>query len=308
MEKKKRFPIKTVSKLTGLSTHVIRAWEKRYHIIEPQRTDTNRRLYSEADISLLKLLHDATRSGHSISSIADMDQDALRDLLGQETAADIIKNDKAFASRGSEAQQFLEEAVRATMNFDDFALERVLLRASVELTQPVLIEDLLIPLLEKIGELWQEGVIRIMHEHLATTVIATFLTNLRKSYRPDGKAPALIVCTPSGQVHELGALIIALVAAMEGWRVVYLATDLPAVEIAAAALKENVQSVALSITHPGRDPFLHQDLQKLLDILPPDLPLVIGGRGAEKYQQNIDSPNVRWITSLEQLGTYFNNV
>ena len=83
MENEKRFPIKIVAQRTGLSVHAIRVWEKRYQIVTPFRTETNRRLYSEEDIERLRLLNLATKSGYSISSVADLDHKALRDLLGR---------------------------------------------------------------------------------------------------------------------------------------------------------------------------------------------------------------------------------
>jgi MerR family transcriptional regulator, light-induced transcriptional regulator len=307
MKKEKRFPIKTVSKLTGLSTHVIRAWEKRYHLVEPVRTETNRRLYSEDDIGYLKLLHEATHAGHSIGSIADMDRNALRSLVGKED-----KNNEAVWSASAVSQRegvaaYLEDAIQALINFDDMTLENILMNASVKLTQPVLIDDFVVQLLEKIGELWRDGTIRIMHEHLATEVIAGFLTNLRRSYRPDAKAPVLVVCTPSGQVHEMGALTIALIAASEGWRVVYLGPDLPVVEMAAAVLQDNARAVALSITHPGKDLRLNQDLQKLPDMLPSNVQIIIGGRGAGNYQTNSDRNSLTWIKNLDQFREFLSS-
>jgi MerR family transcriptional regulator, light-induced transcriptional regulator len=67
-----KYPIKVVSQMTGLSVHVIRAWEKRYNVVEPDRTETNRRLYSEEDIEKLKLLNDALHLGHHIGGIANL--------------------------------------------------------------------------------------------------------------------------------------------------------------------------------------------------------------------------------------------
>jgi DNA-binding transcriptional MerR regulator/methylmalonyl-CoA mutase cobalamin-binding subunit len=307
MKNERRFPIKTVSKLTGLSTHAIRAWEKRYQLVKPFRTETNRRLYSEDDIGYLKLLHKATRAGHSIGSIADMDRNALRSLIGKEDKQNEAVGLSSAASQRDGVAAYLEDAIQALINFDDMKLENILMNASVELTQPVLIDDFVIQLLEKIGELWRDGTIRIMHEHLATEVIGSFLTNLRRSYRPDPKAPVLVVCTPSGQVHEMGALTIALIAASEGWRVVYLGPDLPVVEMAAAVLKDNARAVALSITHTSIDFRLNQDLQKLPDMLPSNVQIIIGGRGAGNYQTNSDRSSLTWIKNFDQFREFLSS-
>jgi len=79
-----KFPIKVVSQMTGLSVHVIRAWEKRYHVVEPDRTDTNRRLYSEEEIEKLRLLNDASHLGHNIGSLANLSLSELKNLLSRE--------------------------------------------------------------------------------------------------------------------------------------------------------------------------------------------------------------------------------
>jgi len=163
----------------------------------------------------LKLLHEATQSGHSIGSIADMDRNALRSLVGKAGKKNKAVESSSTVSQREGVAAYLKDAIQALIKFDDMNLEYILMNASVELTQPVLIDDFVIPMMEKIGELWRDGTIRIMHEHFATEVIAGFLTNLRRSYRPDPKAPVLVVYTPSGQVHEMGALIIALIAAAE---------------------------------------------------------------------------------------------
>jgi methanogenic corrinoid protein MtbC1 len=273
-------------------------------LVKPLRTETNRRLYSEEDITLLTLLREATHSGHSIGSIADLDQNGLRRLLGKEPSDSKVVIDKFTDPAVNQSGRYLEESIRAVVNFDAVALERLLLRASADLTQPVLIRDLVIPMLEKIGELWQKGSIGIMHEHLATAIIAPFLSNLRNAYRPDENAPVLIVCTPPGQLHELGALIIALVAAAEGWRVVYLGMDTPAVEIAAAAVKENSQVVALSIIYPPMDPVLIQELLKLPTALPVGVDIVVGGRGTVNYQEIIDRIGAKRINRLEDFRRY----
>jgi DNA-binding transcriptional MerR regulator len=79
-----KYPIKVVSQMTGLSVHVIRAWEKRYNVVEPDRTDTNRRLYSEEDIEKLKLLNDAVHHGHHIGGIANLSLLELKKLIPKE--------------------------------------------------------------------------------------------------------------------------------------------------------------------------------------------------------------------------------
>ena len=105
--------------------------------------------------------------------------------------------------------------MQAVMELYPVALESALAEASITLTQPVLISDLIVPLLNRIGDMWHSGRLRIMHEHMTTAVIRSFLSYLRNTYRSAADAPGVLVCTPVGQVHELGALIVAVIAASE---------------------------------------------------------------------------------------------
>ncbi|MBD3225050.1 MAG: MerR family transcriptional regulator [Caldithrix sp.] len=289
MNEEKRYPIKVVSRKTGLSLHVIRAWEKRYQVVHPQRTDSNRRLYSDGDVHKLHLLKQATDSGYSIGNIAHLSIDSLEELIGYgQKSVSQYNQVHNTNSPNTEPIYFLEEALRAVRQFDAGKLEYQLLQASVVLSQPILIEQVIVPLVEHIGNLWRQGDLRIMHEHMASAVLKSYLSNLRNAYRPQGNAPSLIVTTPRGQIHEIGALIIALVAAAEGWNVIYLGPDLPSEEIAAACLQKQARAVVLSLVYPADDPALYQDLVKLRQLLPERVAILIGGRIAPQYLSAIN--------------------
>lgn len=288
MKTEKRYPIKLVAGRTKLSAHTIRAWEKRYHLVDPERTDTNRRLYSESDIERLTLLRRLTERGHTISSIADLDIAGLNQLLedGTDDAGDAraVRVDKFAAS----ADEHLQTCIQAIIDFEPEEFAERLHQASFQLTQPVLINSVIVPLIAEIGKLWHSGSIRIMHEHMATAVLKPFLSNLRLSYRPNPGAKSILVATPRGQQHEFGALIIALIAAAEGWRTAYLGADLPADEIVAAAMKIRPRVIALSIVYPANDSYLPQELLKIKTNIEPDIQIVVGGRISDSYRDALE--------------------
>jgi DNA-binding transcriptional MerR regulator/methylmalonyl-CoA mutase cobalamin-binding subunit len=303
MIEEKRYPIKTVAQKTGLSTHVIRAWEKRYQVIEPDRTDTNRRLYSDQDIYRLTLLSKAIKSGHTISSICDMDISALENLVEDQAE---VREDFA-QSEGTErdnVEYHYNNCLNTIKDFDAGRFEEALLQASIELTQPVLIKSLILPIIRSIGKQWKDGSIRVMHEHLATAVLKPFLHNLRISHRPPANAPSIIIATPIGQFHELGALIIALVAASEGWKVIYLGPNLPAEEIASATKLKKSELVLLSIVYPANDPYLGQELEKLRTLLLPEVKIIIGGRVSESYRDVIKKIDAVQIDDLDDFSQF----
>ena len=284
-----KYPIKVVSQITGLSVHVIRAWEKRYNVVEPDRTDTNRRLYSEEDIEKLKLLNDALHLGHHIGGIANLSLLELKMLLPKE-ARSPIDNKNGLDSINLEVtvEETLAVCLEAIKNYDAKKLESILLSASSRLTQPILIEQLIIPLVYKVGDLWHSGEIRVANEHLASSVIRGFLYNLLESYSLSNSAPVLVSGTPRGQEHELGALIAGVVAASSGWRVVYLGTNLPAEEISAVVSHLNARVVALSIVYPNDDLHLKHELKKFKHLIPDGVSIIVGGRASNGYYDVLD--------------------
>lgn len=284
-----KYPIKVVSQMTGLSVHVIRAWEKRYSVVEPDRTDTNRRLYSEEDIEKLKLLNDALHLGHHIGGIANLSLLELKKLIPKESN-NLLEIKNGFAPVNSEilVEEILSDSMRAIRNYDSKKLESILLNASAKLTQPILIEELIIPLVYKVGDLWHSGEIRVANEHLASSVIRGFLYNLLDSYSLNDSAPVMVTATPRGQEHELGALIAGVVAASSGWRVIYLGSNLPSEEIGAVVSHLNAKVVALSIVYPNDDLHLKHELKKFKHLLPDGVSIIVGGRAANGYLDVLD--------------------
>ena len=297
-----KYPIKVVSQMTGLSVHVIRAWEKRYNVVEPDRSDTNRRFYSEEEIEKLKLLNEAVHKGHNIGSLAGYTVSELKSLLVKDNVSTTqIKENVISADSKKSIDEIIQECLRAIKDYDAHKLEAILLNASAKLTQPLLLEELVVPLVYKIGELWHSGQIRVANEHLASSVVRSFLFNLLESYSVGEAAPILVSATPRGQEHELGALIAGVVAASSGWKVIYLGSSLPAEEIGAVVSHLDAKVVTLSIIYPSDDPHLKRELIKLHQILPSEVSVVVGGRAVKGYYDVLDEIGAMTVTNSRQL-------
>lgn len=270
--------IKFAARKTGLSPHVIRVWEKRYDAVSPDRTDTNRRRYTDTEIERLTLLRAATLAGHSIGDVARLPTEKLRELIPNTPAVTILTrgDDLAVAT-------MITDAVTAVLEHNTVKLEEILSRAAVHLGNHGLLERMIGPLAVRIGELWQNGTITAAHEHFASAVIRNFLIRHSKPYAMSGTTPTIVVATPAGQIHELGAVMAAAAANDLGWRVIYLGTSLPALEIAGAVLRNQARALALSIVFPGDDPNLPAELETIRKNLPIDVKLIAGGRAAEGY-------------------------
>jgi DNA-binding transcriptional MerR regulator/methylmalonyl-CoA mutase cobalamin-binding subunit len=268
-----------------LKPDLIRAWERRYGAVAPGRSDTRRRFYSDADVERLQLLRRTVETGRSIGQIANLSNPELEALIAVEPAAPPLPS---LSSDSGAVEAFLDLCLAATRRLDVADLELHLEHASVALSRNNLLERLMVPLLHRLGELWQRGELRPTHEHLASAVVRSFLGGMHRAYDTPATAPHLLATTPPRQRHELGALIVASVAAGEGWRVTYLGPDLPPEEIAAAAREKGTRVVALSLVYPPDDPLLGDDLRRLRRLLPSTATLIAGGRASQAYGAVLD--------------------
>lgn len=286
--------IKVAARRTGLSPHVIRVWERRYDAVSPNRTDTNRRRFSEAEIERLSLLRAATMAGHAIGDVARLPVEKLRELAQNVEAAP-----RTAPQTDGSTGNLISAAITAVSQSNAIELHELLGRGAVTLGPHGLLEKIISPLANRIGELWRDGSITAAQEHFASSVIRDFLTRNSKPYALNGNAPTIVVGTPAGQLHELGAVMAAAAANDMGWRVVYLGTSLPAVEIAGAALRHQARAVALSIVFPGDDPNLPQELEHLRKHLPETTAIIVGGRAAESYAATLKKITARSTDNLK---------
>ncbi len=292
-------PINAVVRRTGLSVHVIRVWEKRYGAVEPTRTATNRRLYSNEQVERLMLLHEITQAGQSISYVATLPTEQLKQI-----AADLPTNQtRALKTGSTEAtpSAFIESCLDAVKKLDTRALEQAIKHAETTLGAQGMLQRVAAPLAQAIGTLWRDGTISAAHEHFASAVLRTYLAQSARPFSSIANEPVIIVATPGGQLHELGALLVGALAANLGWHVTYLGASLPAPEIAGAAKQNHARAVALSIVYPEDDPRMESELTRLHELLPPETTLIVGGRAMPAYRATLEKIGAVQAASLTQL-------
>lgn len=317
-------PIQVVSRLTGLSPHVIRVWEKRYSAVTPERTGSNRRLYSDGEVERLRLLARATEAGHRIGIIARLSTEDLRRLVatvlpgseatgmkadeqsGTSVAGVGGKDPEAgetglAGAEGGDARALVAEALAATRGFRSEALRRALEQGVVRFGQNGVLHRVVHPLAREVGELWQSGMITAAHEHFASALIREFLLTGARPYALGEGAPRAVVATPSGQLHELGAVMAAAVASNVGWRTIYLGPSLPAAEIAGAAIQNRARAVLISLVYPADDPQVATELSQLRRYLPADVSIIAGGRAAAAYASALAGIQARVPAGLQEL-------
>jgi len=272
-----RHPIKVVSGRTGLTPEVLRVWEKRYGVVRPERTEGGQRLYSDQEIERLRLLRALTLEGRRIGEMSRLDTEELRALLIEDQDAERPPTPSpTHSSLAPDAADLKERALRAVEDLDQPGLRSALARTQVTLGAATMIEEVLSPLIHELGARWARGNLKIHQEHFATVEIRRLLDLVMDSAPVDGNDPRLVVSTPAGELHELGAMLVAGTAAAEGWRVTYLGPNLPAEEIAAAARSLGATAVALSVVFP-QVAGLETEIRQLRSRLPRRIALFVGG-------------------------------
>jgi methylmalonyl-CoA mutase cobalamin-binding domain/chain len=292
-----RHPIAVVAARTGLTPDVLRVWERRYGAVKPTRSREGQRLYSDADVARLRALRNATEAGRRIGRIARLSSSALRKFIEEDSAARYQEP----APRSSPDAGALRAAALADIRaLDAPALDATLHRAATLVGVAGFLDQVAAPLLRHVGEEWHAGRLSVAQEHLASHVVQAVITSCMRDLVRTNGAPRIVVATPAGERHAAGAALVGARAAAEGWNVIYLGADLPADEIAGAAIATNARAVALSVVYVADRGLLMRELRALRKGLPADVTLIVGGGAAAAMRDQLRSAG---IVVAESLGT-----
>lgn len=270
-------PIQVVVRRSGVSADLLRAWEKRYQAVTPSRSDGGHRLYSDADIERLRLIKDAMGGGRRIGDVASLPTEEIARLVSEDAAQQQLTT--PTASTNEDAAQLLADSIAAVRRADQGTLRVILSRALFTRTPERFTAEIATPFMHELGELWHRGELTPAHEHAASEVMRRLMHDMLGMLPPPDGAPRLVVATLTGQRHEIGALFAATAAALDGWRVTYLGSDLPGPDIARVALDVGARAIALSVT--TATPGLADELALLRKRVGTAMPILVGGQAAE---------------------------
>lgn len=298
-----------VARQTGLKPHLIRTWEERYGAIRPQRSASNHRLYADNEIERLSLLKEAVDCGHAISTLAPLSDSDLRGLVerSRKGKQGFQKDSGGALPAVSEpassemSGEWVDAALAPILRLNAQNLENVLGQAAVAMPRQVFLEQLVVPLFNRVGTLWQSGRLKIVNEHLASSVVRAVLWDMLRTVAPAETAPRIIVATPVGHWHDIGALASALTASEAGWQACYFGPNLPAEEIAYAALELEGRALCLSIGHHLDDRTLPIELKVLRRAVGSRMPLFVGGAGADRAVRMAPEAHAQLVDRLEAL-------
>lgn len=290
----KTFPIRTVARLTGLTPDLIRAWERRYGVVSPIRGPRGARLYGADDVARLEQLARVVASGRSIGDVAHLPASELQTIApaGSNFASSVTANGSEVPAVGE-----LLEAIEKT---DMRALEAGLGNALLVLGATDFARTVALPLLQAVGDRWQAGRLSIGQEHLVTAALRNLLGSLVRSRRDPGTA-SIVLASVQGERHEMGLLVVAMLAADQGLGVYLLGVDLPAEDIVATALQVEAQAVGLSFVAPDNRTAAVDSLRRVQAALPQHISLWVGGADAAHVAAGATDDRTLVLQDLELL-------
>jgi DNA-binding transcriptional MerR regulator/methylmalonyl-CoA mutase cobalamin-binding subunit len=287
------YSIKAVSQATGLTVETLRAWERRYGIVVPNRDQTGRRVYRADDVLRLRRLREATERGHPIGRLAELSEESLAQLL----------NDAPDRRSRATSSAFVERILEAAQQYRSAECEQALTLAIAMMPPQRLVSDVLQPLLREVGERWHRGEFAISQERLVSTIVRRHVGLMLDTYDRTARRQAIVFATLPGERHELGLLMSAMICASRGFKTHYLGPDLPETEIARYAQEVGASIIALSVVLHEQLAQLPQQLASLAQAMAPESVIWIGGLGPDALPQGSipeGSVMLRSYAELEQ--------
>ncbi len=202
-----------LSKRSGVSVELLRAWERRYGLLQPARSSGGYRLYSPADLDRVRRMREHLAEGLAAAEAAEL---ALREVDAQ-------PQDSRPASGLNTLRRDLADALE---QFDEPRAQSVFDRLLATMTVGTLLSEVVLPYLHELGERWQRGAASVAQEHFASAVLRGRLLGLARDWGL-GVGPIAVLACPPGEQHDIGLIAFGLALRSRGWRIVYLGTDTP---------------------------------------------------------------------------------
>lgn len=298
------YQIKMVSDMLGIPKNTLIAWERRYAIVDPERTEGGYRVYSDDDLARLRqvqaLLDQGYKVGEACKIVLDGNVHALPPVEPRLVRATAGADRSALAALKDELKQRL-------LAFDRDGADQVIARLVIVPFEQT-IDEVYFPLLREIGQAWELGQVTVVQEHYATAFCREKLLVMLHSVQSGAVgAPEITCATPPGEHHELGLLGLALRLAIRGFRVVYLGVNVPTGDLIDHVNRRMPAALCLSVIHTRPRGELLDYARQLRERIDPKVRLAIGGRAAD--DDGLVVPGVsfvgyglpRWLESVQEL-------
>jgi MerR family transcriptional regulator, light-induced transcriptional regulator len=230
-----------LSRRVGVSPELLRAWERRYGLLDPDRSPGRFRLYSDEDVARVRAMKEHLSRGLSAAEAA---------RVARETPV-AAPTDDAVAASDAVLESTVAELRRALDAFDEPAGHAVVDRALAAFGLETVLRDIVLPTLNDVGARWERGEVTVAQEHFASNLLRGRLLGLARGWG-QGTGPVALLAAPPGEQHDLGLVVFGLALRARGWRVTFLGADTPIATVADTAERISPEVVVLAALMPSR--------------------------------------------------------
>jgi DNA-binding transcriptional MerR regulator len=272
-------PIRTVSILTGVNAVTIRAWERRYGLITPQRTPKGHRLYTHQDVEHIKQIVDLLKQGISVGHVKPLLDQSPDDASTQPATDD-----------GDSWKHYQDSMLDAIEKFDEPALDSSYNDALSLYPVDIVNQRLTTPLLRLLGERWSLREAGVAEEHFFSVYLRNKLGTRIHHMNQRSHAPVLLLACLPGELHEIGLLFFALSAISNGYRVLILGANTPLQQIPAVLERKPCAGVILSSSAKPARGVIDSGLPELASRI--SVPVFVGGKAADSHRKALEGSGI----------------
>lgn len=260
-----RLRIGELSRRTGVGADTLRAWERRYGLLRPQRSAGGFRLYGREDERRVRTMKTLIASGVSAAEAARLAATGAPARAAPEVGV------------GGESLQRSRDLLREALErFDEAAANAIVDDVLARLTVERVADRIVLPLMREIGERWESGRVSVAQEHFASGLLRERLLVLGRNWGA-GVGPLALLACPPGERHDIGLIAFGVVLRDRGWRITYLGPDTPIDTIARTATELRPAAIVLAALDGGRFEAVADEIVALGR----DAPVLLGGEGAD---------------------------
>lgn len=253
-----KYSIKDLESLSGIKAHTLRIWEQRYGILQPERTDTNIRLYSNDDLKRILNVSTLNKNGLKISKIASLNESELNDAVKKLTITSDDKN------------SLIDGLIVAMVDLNEDMFHRIVSVNTVNEGFEKTITDVIFPFLKKIGLMWLTDSINPAQEHFLTNLVRQKLVSAIDSVKglTTSHSKKIIFYLPESELHEISLLFYSYMAKARGYSTIYLGQSVPMTDVIKVSGICDADILVSVVTQPLKDKTMHDYFQEISAALP----------------------------------------
>ena len=286
-----QYVIKELEQLSGIKAHTIRIWEKRYHLLNPQRTTSNIRYYSDQDLKKIINVAMLHRSGMKISKISPLSEKEISEKV------------LAFEGKENDKKIPINQLIMAMVDMEEETFEKILSSQILKFGFENTMVEMIYPFLDKIGVLWQTNHVSPAQEHFISNLIRQkIIVAIDALSLPPPSTSKVLLFLPENEMHELGLLFYHYLIRKKGYRTYYFGQNLPYEDLKEVIRIHNPDMLFTSITCSLKDFTIEDFLHQLVHHFPNQKILVSGFQIQSVIKVH---PSIHLIKKMEDLRLAF---